>query len=224
MRTHALLARAHMTFIWLLVTAAAVVCALAPSQGVPPKQVLYVLGFAFLGAFVGAFAVARRPMDLAGLIVAALGGTFGFWFPTIHESLGTVAPLWASRLPWMPEDIAVMLPLGATVLFGGVCIGLGLGVATGSLRLMGQTVLASVGAAIGAMLLRHGDWTLIAAIIGWNTLLAAELGRWAVAEAMKQSGIGCPNCGHDLRDLGTPVCPKCHHAIARRSPAPSPAA
>lgn len=218
MRNRALAAKAHATLVGLGVLGTSAACAFMPSVGVAPTHVAYVLGFILLGAFVGAAAVSRRTLDLAAVLVAAWAGGFGFWFPKLHAQLEQVAPIWAEAMPWLPSDIAVMLPLAAAILAAGVGTALGLGLATDSLRLLGQTAVASLGAAVGALMLRHGDWPLMVAIVGWQTLVGVELGRWAVAEAMRGSGIGCPHCGNDIRGLATPVCPRCHKPVSRGRP------
>ena len=219
MNRRALLARAHAGLVGFGVLAGAVVCAAMIWLGIPPGEVLFALGFVFVGGLIGSAAVSGRRLDVSWAIVAIWGGSFGFWFSVVHAALDAVAPMWAEAMPWLPEGMALMLPVGAAVLAAGVVTGIGLGIVTDSLRVMTQTVIAGIGAASGSLLISHGDWTLMVAMVGWQALVGFELARWSLAEAMKKSGFGCPHCGTDIRDMSTPICPKCHKAMHARAAA-----
>lgn len=198
--------------IWLFTVATtAMVAWSTPTEGDISLQA-HELGLIFTAYALGARAIACALHDWGTFVMAALGITFGFWFPYLHQHAG---PQFQIAIAQMGISIAFLprLELPAVIAAAGIITAAGTYLVTHSGRAFFEMVAISI--VCGCVLLVPLDQPTMAraATLLWHACICASLCRWALDAARRARGVGCPFCGNDLLGLTTPVCPSCKHQL-----------
>lgn len=204
--------------VWIVSTAAASAAAVLDYQGKAPLSLPMTLGLIFAFYVVATRTVAGRYKDLTTLALATMGGLFGYWFPGVYEFFGEIVAGWISAevVPgWLGQEL--VMPLSVST--AGVITALMLYVGTGSDRVLRVTILASLCVSGAAFVPYDQDMILAASAAGWNAMVCAILGVWAVTCAERFQSNACAFCGFDLEGLRVQICPACKRPAASAGPA-----
>lgn len=198
--------------IWLFTVATtAMVAWSTPTEGDVSLQA-HELGLIFTAYALGARAIACALHDWGTFVMAALGITFGLWFPYLHQQGGPQL-LSVIALTGITDPLLARLELPAVIAAAGVITAAGAYLVTHSGRAFFEMVAISI--VCGGILiipLDRADLARIATLL-WHACISASLCRWALDAARRSKGVGCPFCGNDLLGLTTPVCPSCKHQL-----------
>jgi len=204
-------AMASLTWIASVVVTAMVVLT-APDSGDVSLQ-LHELGLIFAGYALASRAIACALHDWGTLVLAAIGVSFGLWFPYLIDHGGPRLVQAVSLVMAIDDGMAERVRMPLVVVAAGVITGAGTYLVTHSGRVFFEVLVLSVLAG-GAMLLPlDQEWVARGAVIGWHAGVSGSFAMWAVKAARRASGVGCPFCGNDLLGLTTPICPSCHHRL-----------
>ena len=184
----------------------------APDSGDVTLQ-LHELGLIFAAYALASRAIACALHDWGTLILAAIGVSFGLWFPYLIEGGGPRLIQALSVVVDLSENTAERLRLPLVIAAAGVITGAGTYLVTHSGRVFFEILVLSSLAGAALLLPFEQSPVVRLAVIGWHAGVAGSFTMWAVKAARRASGVGCPFCGNDLLGLTTPICPSCHHRL-----------
>lgn len=198
--------------IWLFTVATtAMVAWSTPTEGDVSLQA-HELGLIFTAYALGARAIACSLHDWGTFVMAALGITFGLWFPYLMQH-GGPSLLSVIALTGITDPLLPRLELPAVIATAGAITAAATYLVTHSGRAFFEMLAISI--VCGSILLIPLDRPLMARIatLLWHACICASVCRWALDAARRAKGVGCPFCGCDLLGLTTPVCPSCKHQL-----------
>lgn len=213
-----------MAAFWIWIGSAA--CSAGVLFGEPgpdrPRHTALALGLIFAAYAMSAYWVAGRLRTLSATVVVCWGTAFGLWFPVWHERVGEWAAAWMPFLSAVDFASTERLQWPIAVCGAGWATAVMLFIATGSGRVVAQTALLSLVAAMASLVPWRESLPAMLGIVAWHAGVAASLCRAAVDTVRGGAGLACWNCGRDTAGLSSPVCPGCGRRLTRAAVAATP--
>lgn len=136
-----------------------------------------------------AHALVGRAWDSSMLLIAALGGCLGLWFPAWHEAASTAVSLWQLPPEVIPGSLVEQIPLAFSAATASFAIAISLFLLTGSTTVLGHALFATM--IISGVLLVPEQSPRLQAIgaMLWIAIVAATLTKWGVQGSRQRSGV-----------------------------------
>jgi hypothetical protein len=175
----------------------------------------FALGIIFAACCVAARIVSRRSIDVGTLVAIVWGGTFPLWSSWLAMHTDRLVSTWLIDHEILERGQWSDLQTPIFVAGGGLLTAALVRVVTRSSR---TGAGAAVAALVAAGVCFVPDLRLVAlpvSAIAWSALIIGSLCFWAIAPFRGRSAGFCSACGHDVRELSSPVCPRCGKALVR---------
>lgn len=146
------------------------------------------LGVSAALCLFAAHALVGRAWDSSMLLIAALAGSLGLWFPSWHEAASTAVSLWHLPPEIIPGALVEQIPLAFSAATASFAIAISLFLLTGSTTVLGHALFATLILA-GVLLIPEQSPRLqaIGAML-WIAIVAATLTKWGVQASRQRSG------------------------------------
>ncbi len=169
--------------IWVLTVG---LSALAAFIGVAAESIALgagMVGVVFSASVLAFLAVARRIWDPAGLVVALFAGTAGVWASAWYGGVQTALLSWDLPIHRIPVEIIANIEPAVAAFTACLAVGVVVCMACSGSGMLGLTVVAAIGAGFLLGLSDNGGMMPVGAAVAWSALMAAALGRWALARS-----------------------------------------
>lgn len=197
------------SIVWLLCVAG-VLGAFVAAHNKPDllDETLLELGGVLAFAVAATRTIGSRLRDLSTLVLVFWALSFGFWALPWFGAVGLGLNMAAAQ-DLLAPDLIRYLHTPFTLATAGLATAALLYVGTGCGRVAGQTVFASLAAAITPLAPAFQEYAVQAGALVWHAVVTGALCSWSIRQAIESAGVGCGKCGADLRGLASPVCPCC---------------
>lgn len=212
------------SLVWLLCVGG-VAGGLFAADGQPDlfDESLLQLGGAFAFAVVATRTIGSRLRDLSTLVLVFWGLSFGFWATPWMTAVGMGLDI-AFAQGGLDADMIPYLHLPVTIASAGLATAALLYVGTTCGRVAGQTIFATLAAAVTPLFPDYSETAITVGAVAWHAVVTGGLCSWGIRQAIEAAGVGCGKCGADLRGLASPVCPSCGSPLRIKEMPPARAA
>lgn len=169
--------------IWVLTVG---LSALAAFIGVAAESIALgagMVGVVFSVSVLAFLGVARRIWDPAGLVVALFAGTAGLWASAWYSGVQTALASWDLPIHRIPVEIIANIEPATAAFTACLAVGVVVCMACSGSGMLGLTVIAAIGAGFLLGLSDNSGMMPVGAAVAWSALMAAALGRWALARS-----------------------------------------
>ncbi len=148
-----------------------------------------MLGIAFAAYYVGAQAIAGKLLDPPSIVIGAIGGSFGLWFPMWANAVAQAMVTWSLPTDGLPASMVSQLPMSISVATAGLTMTVGIFALTWSGRLLFSIGAASLLAGALAMFPASAIFAFGAGAVLWHAVTGSGLSRWALQASSDDSSM-----------------------------------